>query len=261
MEVRRPTDAIAFLEQTVELDPSRETEDVAQRLAAAYFLRERYADSIPAYDRAVELADLPDPHLEARRADALLHAGRYRQALDAFSEIETDDIELSAWIYLKARALSWVIEATGIEEQDRDPASAEELAGRSGEVEGDKELDELAAQVRERDAVSSLGWFNRARDLLDRGLEGDAMHAYLTAAVMREGDVEAWVNVALLSGNVNDTDLFATSAITGNRLNQDRYMGEFVRQLRKTVEDAGVREEMLAAVRETIKSARPVHMT
>jgi hypothetical protein len=81
------------------------------------------------------------------------------------------------------------------------------------------------------------------------------MHAYLTAAVMREGDIEAWVNVAILAGNTGDSDLFTASAITGDRLNKGHYMTEFVRQLRATIADADVREEMLVLLRRTIDSA------
>ena len=147
-----------------------------------------------------------------------------------------------------------MIDATGIEQQDcPNPAAANELAGRRTEIESD-DADELAARVWELDAVSSLGWFNRGRDLLDRGLEYDAMHAYLTAAVMREGDVEAWVNVAILALNLGEPELFVTSAITGERLNKGDYMVEFARQLRATVADAAVREEMLALVRQAIES-------
>lgn len=255
MAVRRPGDAVEFLEQAVKFDPSRETQDVVQRLAGAYFLSERYVDSLPAYDRAIELAEEPDAGLEARRADTLLHAGRYRHALEAFREIDAEAIELSAWIYVKVRALSWIIEATGIEEQDRNREAAEELGGRSSEMEH-KGADELAAQVWERDAVSSLGWFNRARDLLDRRHEEEAMHAYLTAAVMHEGDVEAWVNVAILAINVGDADLLFMSAVTGDRLNKEHYMGEFARQLRETVPDVAGREDMLASVKQAIESAR-----
>jgi tetratricopeptide (TPR) repeat protein len=255
MTIRRPWDAVEFLEQAVALDPSRETADVAQQLAGAYFLSGQYARSVLAYERALELAYEPDPDLEARRADALMYAGRYRQALEAFGEIETDDTKLSAWVYVKTRALSWVIETTGIEEQEPNPEAANELAGRWRETQSDEDADVLAAQVWELDAASSLGWFNRARDLLDRGLEGDAMHAYLTAAVMREGDVEAWVNIAILAVSVDDPELFAASAITGARLNKDSYMAEFMRQLRATVPDVAGREEMLALVRQTIQSA------
>jgi tetratricopeptide (TPR) repeat protein len=256
MGFQRPGEAVEYLEQAIELDPNRDDEENARGLAGAYFLSGRVEDAVAAYDRAIDLAEQPDPLLDARRADALMHAGRYRQALDAFRSIDTDDVEVSAWAYVKGRALSWVLEATGIEEQDRNPEAATKLAGdRTHQDAVDEEADDIAARVWKHDAVSALGWFNRARDLLNRGLEEDAMQAYLTAAVMSEGDVEAWVNVAILSGNVGDIDLFVASAVTGNRLNEERYMGEFVRQLRKTVPDVEARKEMLAAVRGTIREA------
>jgi tetratricopeptide (TPR) repeat protein len=256
LTVRRPRDAVPFLEQAMALDPSRETADLANALAGAYFLSDRYAEAVPAYDRALELGGPDDPSLQARRADALLYVGRYRQALDSFNAIETDDSELSAWIYVKYRALTWVIWATGIEEQNPDPEAANEVAGRFSEIESDEDADELAERVWELHAVSPLGWFNHARVLLDRGREEDAMHAYLTAAVMRERDVEAWVNVAVLAAKLDNGSVFNSSVITGNRLNQDLYMAQFARHLRKTVSEAAVREQVLRGVRETIESAR-----
>lgn len=205
------------------------------------------------YGRALELAENPDAHLEARLADALLYSGRYTEALEAFREIEVDDRRVSAWVYVKVRALEWVIRTTGIELQERDSEAAEELAGQ-WEGLGPKDADELATRVWECDAVSSLGWFNRARDFLDRDLTEEAKHAYLTAAVMHEGDVEAWVNVAILAGQSEDNDLFVTSAITGHRLNQENYMGEFARQLRATVPDPASREKLLSVMKQVAMS-------
>ena len=253
--VRRPWDAIEFLEQAVALDAMRDTADLTQLLAGAYFLGGRYPESVAAYDRALSLAGESNDGLAARHADALLYAGRYRQALDAFHTIETDDSDLRAWIYVKARAVRWVIDATGVDEQKPNPAAANDVAGRWGEIESGKAADALAAQVWELDAASPLGWFNRGRDLLDRGRDEDAMHAYLTAAVMREGDIEAWVNVAILAINLDDHDLLAASAITGDRLNKGDYMTEFVRQLRSTVSDAADRERMLTLLQHAIESA------
>jgi hypothetical protein len=159
-----------------------------------------------------------------------MYVGRYRDALSAFSAIETNDPRLWAWIYVKVAALGWVIEATRIEEQKPDRQTAIELAGEFVDV-SDGDADELAARIWERDAASPLGWFNYARVLLHRDLPEEAMLSYLTAAVMSEGDVEAWVNVGLLAVNLEDEDLFAASAITGDRLNPNDYMEEFVRQV------------------------------
>jgi tetratricopeptide (TPR) repeat protein len=247
-----------LLERALELDPRRESEVFAQRLAGAYFLSQQYEKSVRAYNRALELAAEQDAELLSRRADALLYAGQYRPALTAFRDIEPDDddLERKAWIYVKGRALSWVIETTGIEEQDRHRARGDELAGRLAEVEGVEGADELASQVWASDAVSSLGWFNRARDLLDRGLEEDAMHSYLTAAVMNEGDVEAWVNVALLAINVKDAALLEASVITGHRLNRPQYMSELARQLRDSGYDVAMRQRVLTLIQEALASIR-----
>lgn len=254
MAVRRPTVAVEFLQQAIKLDPTREDEDLAQRLAGAFFLSHRYGEAVPAYDRAIELADARDPHLEARRADALMYVGRYREALSAFSAIEAEDAALVAWIHVKVRALAWIIEATGFEEQEPNPESATELAGDFEDVD-EGAADELARRIWESDAASPLGWFNYARVLLDRGLAEEAMLAYLTAAVMREGDVEAWVNVALLAGGLEEYDLFISSAITGDRLNKPGYMDEFARQAREQISDLADRQALLTGVRAAIAAA------
>jgi tetratricopeptide (TPR) repeat protein len=251
MAVRRPTVAVEFLEQAIKLDPSREGEDLAQALAGAYFLSHRYAEAVPAYDRAIEWADAPDPHLHARRADALMYVGRYRDALSAFSAIETDDPRLGAWIYVKGEALNWVIEATGIERQEPDHETATRLAGEFTDV-ADAEADEFARRIWERDAASPLGWFNYARVLLDRDLPEEAMLSYLTAAVMSEADVEAWVNVGLLAINLEDEDMFIASAITGDKLNPNDYMDGFARQLRLEVSDVASRGALITLVKEAI---------
>jgi hypothetical protein len=167
-----------------------------------------------------------------------------------------------AWVYVKIRALEWIIEATGVEEQEPDPERATELAGEFAAVANDDAADELARRIWEHDAASPLGWFNYARVLLDRSLEREPMLAYLAAAVMREGDVEAWVNVALLADGLGDYDLFLASAITGDRLNENRYMEEFARQVREHVSDLGDRDALITGLREAIarpSSAAPAH--
>jgi tetratricopeptide (TPR) repeat protein len=250
-------DAADYFEQAVDLDPDRLTADIAQEIAGALFLGQKYDSAVAAYDRAIELVRDRDPDLEARRADALLYAGRYREAFDAFAAIDPATEETKAWIYCKQRALSAVMETTGIERQERQPEAATELAGQVVS-ENVGEHDEIAGRTWGLDAVSSLGWFNQARTLLDRGSTEAAMLAYLTAAVMNEGDVEAWVNVALLAMQTESYDLLAASAITGQRLNDNSYMGEFARQVRGQVDDPADREELIAAVREALDTARRV---
>jgi tetratricopeptide (TPR) repeat protein len=254
-QARRPWDAIEPLEQCMALEPRRQSAGLVAHLAGAYFLSGRWSDSVLAYEQALDLAHERDPWLETRRADALLYAGRYREALQAFRQhVESEDLELAAWAYSKARAIEWIVKTTGIEMQDPDPDAANQLAARWPEVDSPEGQDQLASDVWRRDAASSLGWFNRARDLLDRGRESEAMHAYLTAAVMREGDVEAWVNVALLAVNTRDDDLFFASVLTGHRLNPESYMNEFSRQLRATSEDLAFRDEILQGVREVTRT-------
>jgi len=230
-------------------------------LAGAYFLSGRYGDSADAYAKALELIAEPDEQMQACRADALLYAGRYREAYGLFSEIDSEVPAIGAWVSVKRRALDWVLEVTGVERQDRDPERAADIAGELTSPDlSDPERDEVRYRVWQLDAASPLGWFNSARDYLNRGKEDHAMHAYLTAAVMHEGDVEAWVNVGILAMNLEDEELFLASIITGARLNREAYLSEFARQARNA-QGEGAREGILNIVNEIIEAydALPQH--
>lgn len=149
------------------------------------------ANTAPAYERALALVPERDLHLESCHADALLCAGRYQHALDAFGDIETGESALGAWVAVKRRAVAWVIEATGISSQVRQWHEANELAGELNANTSKHRKERVRRRAWELDAASPLGWFNSARDFLDEGDEGSAMLGYLTTAVMQEGDVEA----------------------------------------------------------------------
>ncbi|MCA1703240.1 MAG: DUF4365 domain-containing protein, partial [Actinobacteria bacterium] len=188
-------EAVEAYESAHALDASVASTDYWRQLAGAYFHHGRYQDAVNAYDRVLEVVSTLDPHADACRGDALLYAGRYQEARDSFAAIESGDPVLDHWVFLKHEAVSMVIDTTGIAEQQREKEAAEELAGRLPEAGlSDDEREDLARQIWSLDAASPLGWFNSARHLLNDGDETTALFAYLTTAVMQEGDVEAWVN-------------------------------------------------------------------
>lgn len=252
MTRHRPGEAIDFFNQMIELDPGRESGDSAARLAGANFLDGRYEDAVTAYERALGLSEETDPHLKARYADALMFAGRYADAFDTFDSIQPHTRDLQAWVYTKMTTLAWVIQETGIESQQRNPSAANQLADTIHENQTAEEQDQIAGQIWQHDAISALGWFAQARNLLDQGLEEEAMLAYLTAATVHEGLVEAWVNVAILAMTLNDENMLTASVITAQRLNPDTYAAQFARELSTQIEDPEDREQLLSAIRKAI---------
>lgn len=250
----RHVEAAEHFEQAANLDPDRLTQELAVEIAGSNFLGHRFDEAAHAYDVALDRFEGSDPHLEARRADALMSAGRYRDALESFSRIEGNSDELDAWIYCKVIALETVLAAGELDHQRRDTKSSELLAGQM-ETSDPEDLDAIAAQIWSHDAASPLGWFNWAHVLLERGLVREAKQAYLVTAVMQEGDVEAWVNVGILAIQDEDPHLLEASAITGHRLNRPGYLIEFSRQLRDQIEEPDEREEFIRGFKQRLDEA------
>jgi hypothetical protein len=83
------------------------------------------------------------------------------------------------------------------------------------------------------------------------------MYAYLVTAVMQEGDVEAWANVAALAINLDEAALTAAAIVTGAKLNGERYMVELARLARVNLPDEQAREEFLSSVNAMLEEALP----
>lgn len=220
------------------------------RLAGTRFLSGSFAESAEIYDQAIALTYGDAPDLAARRADALMLMGKYESALAEFNDIVTDDTELSAWIYVKSRALHFVASWCEVKEQDRKPDQAVRRSkDLMDESLTDDEVDDIMEEIIDADAISFFGWFNYGVNMTRLGEDELAKHAYLVCSVIHEGDAEAWVNVAILAMNTEDEDLLATSVLTGSRLNAQTYFEEFSRQLKVHRLPPEGREEFLAMVR------------
>lgn len=251
--------AVDVYEQALRLDPSYASrEHLWLELAGSRFLAGQFQESADAYERALSLSEEPALDVQARWADALMQAGKYQEAFDIFEPIAADETHLGAWAATKAAALWWVIGTTGITSQDRNPTEAERIAAKFTErLLLPTEIKKIAEEIWQADAVSPLGWFNLARDYLDNEEPESAMYAYLTTAVMQEGDVEAWVNVASLGISLDEGSLAAAAIVTGARLNGERYMVELARIARASLPDPKSREDFLSAVNSMLEEALP----
>jgi tetratricopeptide (TPR) repeat protein len=250
MDRQERAEAAEFFNRALELDPTRETPDFAQIRAGALFLSDQYEAAVTAYDRALELASEDEmPGLSARRADALMYAGRYREALEGFAAIEPEHRNREAWVFVKMRALIAVLEETEIEAQTRDPVRAHELAG----VESRAEFIDKLEEIWKLDAANHRAWWRYGKSLYDAGGVREAAHAFLVAAVICEGDVDAWINATILAAQIEDWELLTAAAVTGARLNADTFMPGIVKVAREMIEDLAEREQFLSGVRDAIE--------
>jgi tetratricopeptide (TPR) repeat protein len=249
-KVDRPAEAAKWFSKALAAnDDLNGDSDFLARHAGVLCLSGSFSESVDTYAKAIAEADGDVPHLAARRADALVFAGKYEEALVEFEAIETNDTELSAWIYVKKRALSFITSWCDVAEQARDIARATQLAAElKDDSLSEEESDELMEEVLEADAISGLGWFNYGVDQNQFENFELAKHAFLVTAVTQEGDAEAWVNVALLAMETQDHDLLATSILTASRLNIQKFIREFSRQIQGNGKTAEEREEMLTLI-------------
>lgn len=251
--------AVEAYQRALELDPEYESrEHFWLELAGAYFHAGQFPASADAYGRALALSEDPAWEIEACRADALMHAGQYEEAYQLFAPIAADETHLGAWAATKAAALGWVIVTTGVTSQDRDSERATQIAGRFADrTLSETEVDQVSTEIWSLDAVSPLGWFNLARDYLDHEQHESGMYAYLVTAVMQEGDVEAWANVASLALGLGEESLAAAAIVTAAKLNGERYLVELARLSRINLPDEESREEFLTGVNEMLEQVLP----
>lgn len=256
-----PDAAVDAFRRALELDSEYESrEHFWLELGGAHFHAGDYLDAAAAYERALSLSEEPASRTEALRADALMRAGRYEESRKIFESVHADLEEkwAAAWVTTKVLALRHVGRTTGIDGQTRDPDAAAQQADLFNKrAVGEGELEDVARSIWELDAVSPLGWFNLARSYLDAGRTADGMYAYLVAATMQEGDVEAWCNVATLGLSLGEIDLFAAAVITGARANGERLMNELVKHAQRNLEDLEAREKFLQAVNALLEDALP----
>lgn len=81
------------------------------------------------------------------------------------------------------------------------------------------------------DALDGLAWFNLGASFQQSGKQDEAAKSFLTAALVRPGDLEAWGNVVAYGMNENHLVLVSLAACTAYRLNGE----EFLRELAKRI--------------------------
>lgn len=143
-------------------------------VAAAQFETGAYDDALASYDRAIA-ADPDDPHLIARRADVLAHAGRYADALDELDRYEQAAGMLPVWA-LQRDALRTVVGRVGAAQRRTEPPPAAE-----------------PAVVLAADGLSPQAWIESAADHASRGELEAALDALLVACAFPTREVpEPW---------------------------------------------------------------------
>ncbi len=180
----------------------------------------RFAFSARAYDKAIRLGG--EKECMALRADASMFAGRYAEAHQLFREyvhgnVDTEDAE---W-HLKSFALDEIIKSLGLENQNRDQASARRLASVVALSPRDAEVS-LNEALR-FDALCALAWFNFAVNAHAQRKPDDALLGFILAGLIGRTDPEAWANALLLSLRPEKYSLLVAVALVGYKINGQRF--------------------------------------
>lgn len=182
------------------------------------FFSGRFEEAANAYQRAVELGG--DRMTELLRADSLMFAGRYRDALEEFRRLVANAGEVSRYAeyQLKQLLLGLLIDRFELEAQDRDSARALELVERIEDVDGVDAAKELMTQALCADALCGLAWWNLAHAYREEGDESTAGSLFVEAALCLGHDIEAWALGTVLTWFHGDLNLVPAILVTGQRL-------------------------------------------
>lgn len=177
-----------------------------RELGSLLFNRSRYGAALRCYEHAYKT--LGETKRKSRYGDALMHAGRYGEALLAFEEIakntshaaeDTDEAHLDfAEAKIKGYALNHLKELYGITSQHRQSGAARECMGQGVDTVGDATLARCENGIR-RDALFSKAWFDRGITLLNQGKTQEALASFLVAGATNTSDDAAWLNALMLA--------------------------------------------------------------
>jgi tetratricopeptide (TPR) repeat protein len=180
-----------------------------KEFGSTLFSSHRYDAALKCYRCAYERLG----HSERRShfADALMHTGRYEEALKMFRNIYTswpkatgepeqdaDNALDASDAVIKGTFLAEVVEKHGLTTQKRNSKLAEEVLGGI-ERGGNAEMIARTNDAIRQDALCSRAWFNRAIAMRREKKHDAAFLSFLAAAATCTGDDEAWANALFSS--------------------------------------------------------------
>ncbi len=173
-------------------------------LGSSLFNRRRYRAALRCYQYAYE--KLGDKERRGYFADALMHTGKYSDALRLFQEIvgsvaqhEKKERAHLEWISakLKSYALLYLREVFGISAQERQARIAVELVGDCAGLSA-QEIIERCDRAIKADALCGVAWRSRAVALHQQGKDQDALSSFVVAATVNTSDDQTWLNILSL---------------------------------------------------------------
>lgn len=224
--------ALELYERAAELDPDYlERAYYWRELAGILFFCDRFAESADAYGRGIELGG--GEWDEILLADALMFAGEYKQAHEAFAETipQLRSVERGAEYPLKQVMLEHLVEELGLESQARDVTGAYEAMSEVMSSLLRESREGASWKALELDALNPGAWTVIALAHEDHEDMAKAGLFFLFAALCRPDLPQAWASSFLHLMASGEEALLPLIIVTGNRMTGQNLLPEINRML------------------------------
>jgi tetratricopeptide (TPR) repeat protein len=243
--------AVELYERAAQLDPEYlQRVHYWHELAGVFFFSGRYDESAKAYAKTLELGG--DEWAALLRADALMFAGAYAEAREAFRAAvgQIESFERGSEYPLKIGLLDTLIDECGLARQERNLPAAKALLEEVIKDDWVAERDQLVAKCWEAidvDGLDPIAWWNLASATEKEGDLEVAGLRFLYAALCQPVDAEAWAFSFLHLWSAERHELLPMILTTGERLTGGRVLPEINRLMKEAV-DPKERGELISAL-------------
>lgn len=239
---------------------------------ATLFELGRYRMAAEFYRKAEDL-DPAASRPRVRRADALMHAGAYEDALAVMGQVFRDeepdghetrhhdsddpyDHGIEPWWYLKATALGNIVDNLGVTSQQRDPERANQIAESLHEVtDPERVLDELS-EALDADLLCHEAWHMSANAALQTEMGEGAQLAAVMALVTDLGCASVYALVLGTMLGIEEARPFVIHALqSGYMIHGDALLEEVVADLERG-SDKPLHAEALTFLEEVVQPVR-----
>lgn len=207
-------------------------------IASMLFRSEKYKMASKLYSKSIELKK--DNHTLALYADSLMFEGNYKKAHTYFEEYLNNSESPIDEFVLKNICLESILKEHNIESQVRNRDGANKLADVNLLDKEDNPIFKLNEALKV-DMLSGLAWFNLGITYSQNSDFDQATFSFTMAALVQNGDIEAWKNATLCAFNSNETVALMPLIIrTAYFFNREDYLEEFYLHLESQNQSAPI---------------------
>lgn len=198
-------------------------------IASMLFRSEKYKMASKLYSKSLELKK--DNHTLALYADSMMFEGKYKEANTHFVEYLNNSEDPIDEFVLKNICLESILNEHNINSQVRDRDKADKFADVKLIENRNASISKLEEALK-IDMLSGLAWFNLGISHSENNDFNQAAFCFTMAALVQNGDIEAWKNATLCAFNSDETIVILPLIIrTAFFFNREEYLEELYSHL------------------------------